>query len=87
MTPAEALEDVRGYAKAGRIMMSGHADQEMRNAGATFADVQRALSNAQKCRPSKDSPDRWVITGPDLDEDDLTLVVVIESGVIVVTVW
>jgi hypothetical protein len=32
-------------------------------------------------------PDRWVIAGPDLDEDDLTLVVVIESGVIVVTVW
>lgn len=49
-----------------------------------FGDVRHALVNARSCEPSGE---RWRIEGPDVDGDGLTLVCVLEAGVVVVTVF
>lgn len=86
MNPAEheTLKVVRGYAAAGRIRVTEHARARMRQRGATFADVRSALADATGCGAS--GPEKWKITGPDLDGDDLTCAVALEGGVVVVTV-
>ena len=86
MSPAEALGHVRGYAGANRVRFSGHARQRMSARGATVAHVLHALSNAAACVASEQAG-RWKATGPDLDGDSLTAVVIIEDSVIVVTVF
>lgn len=85
MTPAQALADVRGYAAAGRFRLTRHARKRCEERGATFDDVGHALTNARTC--SAGEPDRWRVEGPDLDGDSLTVVVAIEAGVVVVTLF
>ena len=52
----------------------------------TKKEVMHALTNAATCVPG-DGVGRWKVTGPDLDGDDLTAVVTIEGGLLVVTVF
>jgi hypothetical protein len=86
----DALEIIRSYASAGRIIIAPHAYDRMRGIGRNprvrihFRDIRSALTNARVCRAQEAS--RWLVTGPDSDGDDLDLVVVIDDGVIVVTV-
>ena len=54
--------------------------------GAVVADVVHALANAVGCRQAGE-PGKWRADGPDLDGDELTAVVVIEAGLVVVTVF
>jgi hypothetical protein len=86
VTAAEALELIRGYASANRITITRHAAQRMRQRGATRAHVKSALENAARCYASVDGLDRWCVTGPDADGDELACVVVIEDGDLVITV-
>ncbi len=81
---AEVLRAVRGFARAGRIVYSSHARKEMAEAGARAADVRHALIHAASAKPSND---RWRVVGPDIDGDELIVVVVLENGVVVVTVF
>jgi hypothetical protein len=81
---AKALEDVRGFAGARRVVLPKHARDEMYQAGAQVEDVLHALANADSIRASHSG--RWKVTGKDLDGDDLDVVVLIEDGLIVVTV-
>jgi hypothetical protein len=53
MTAAEALKDVRGYAAAGRYVISRHARERMKERGAAEADVRHALMNARSCSLQK----------------------------------
>lgn len=85
MGAATALADIRGYAAANRIRILRHAWQRMSERGAQYEDVRHALSGARKCMAADQG--RWKVTGDDLDGDELTLVVAIEAGVIVVTVY
>jgi len=82
---ARALEEIRGLARANRVVFTRHALEEMGEARATENDVLHALREATACRASE--RDRWRVEGKDLDGDDLTVVVVIEDGVVVVTVF
>jgi hypothetical protein len=86
MTPAEALKAIRGLASANRIAISSHAYRRMNQRGATFADVHHALTHAQQCAWQAQHQ-RWKVESADLDGDDLTLAVVIEDDVIVVTLF
>lgn len=86
MTPAEALKDVRGYAAAGRVRFSGHAYRRMDERGATKQDVIVACVSATKCKRGTE-PGRWKATGPDLDGEDLTVVVAFEEGLLIVTLF
>lgn len=80
-----ALHAVRGYAGANRIILSRHADRRMDQRGASYQDVRHALMNARACRDQGDGT--WRVDGPDLDGDDLTLVVALRDGVLVVTLF
>lgn len=85
MTADEALKHVRGYAAAGRYFVSSHARQRMHERGVREGDLRNALVNARSCAPQKDG--KWKVEGSDLDGDDLTVVVIIEDGLVVVTLF
>jgi len=85
MTAAEALADVRGYAQAGRIQFWHHAERRMEERGVFYRDVQSALQNAVRCSALPE--ERWKVWGPDASGDELTLVVLLEDGVVVVTLF
>ena len=85
MNAAAALVEIRGYAMANRIRISRHAWQRMAERGAQYEDVRHALATARRCKAQ--DGDRWKVLGADRDGDELVLVVVIEAGVIVVTVF
>jgi hypothetical protein len=89
VSPAEAkaLADIRGYAAAGRIVVTTHARQRMHQRGVTNADLRCALCRAEVCATSEASEGAWKVTGPDLDSAALTCVVVIEGADIVITVF
>lgn len=87
MTPEEqaALKDIRGLAGAGLVDIRNHALERMDERGMDWADVVRALMTAVSCEAQP--LDRWKVEGVDLDGDLLTAVIVIELGVVVVTVF
>lgn len=85
MDAATALADIRGYAAANRIRILRHAWQRMGERGAQYEDVRHALAGARRCRAA--DLGRWKVSGDDLDGDELTLVVAIEAGAVVVTVY
>lgn len=81
----EALEEIRRLATQGRVVLSGHARQRCAERGAQVRDVIHALQHGKQCSEGN-KPERWKVTGPDLDGDDLDVVVVIDVDVVVVTV-
>lgn len=85
VTAEDALRDIRGFASARRIRIEVHARQRMKERGVTFADIEHALVNAKICTLQANG--RWRVEGPDMDGDGLTSVVVLEAGVVVVTVF
>ena len=48
-------------------------------------DVRSALMSATTCRGQADG--KWKVAGPDMDGDTLDLVVFLDDGVLVVTVF
>lgn len=85
MKAAEALVVIRGYAQANRITFTTHALEEMTAARAAKEDVQNALAKGTDCRAGN-AVDRWKVQGPDRDGDSLDVVVIIEDGLLIVTV-
>ena len=57
----------------------------MHERGVREGDLRNALINAQSATSQKD--DKWKVEGSDLDGDDLTVVVVLEDGLVVVTLF
>jgi hypothetical protein len=82
-TQAQALEDVRGYARAGRVDFSGHALMRMTQRGVHRGDVMYALANAVSCKGQSEEK----VSGVDLDGDSLDVVILFEDGILVVTVF
>lgn len=85
MEPAEALEEIRRLAVARRVWFSPHARQRMDERFVRPRDVYCALENASTCRAGERG--RWKVVGPDVDGDELTMAVVLEAGVVVITVF
>jgi Domain of unknown function (DUF4258) len=86
VTPAEALRDVQGFAQAGRIIITTHARRRMNQRGATYQDVRHALMMATGCDTGNE-PETWKVTSADLDGDAMTLVVALDDGAIVITLY
>ncbi len=57
----------------------------MRERGVREGDLRNALVNACSCAHQQDG--KWKAEGTDLDGDDLTIVVVIDDGLLVVTLF
>jgi hypothetical protein len=56
----------------------------MRQRHILLRDIRAALTGAQTCHADGL---KWKVSGPDFDGDSLTCVVVLEEGVLVVTVF
>ncbi len=86
MTPDEALADIRGLARAGRVSYVRHAIERMDERRVTRKDVEHVLANATRCawQPRKET---WKVSGVDLSGDELVVAVAIEDGLLVVTVF
>ncbi len=86
MTDAEALAAIHRLAAAGRFFLVPHARQRAAQRGITATDIRHALETALS---ASWQPDRatWKVESADLDGEALTLAVVIEASVIVVTVF
>jgi hypothetical protein len=82
---SQALADIRGYALAGRIEVSPHAGRRMRERGVYFEDLRYALASATLCVAEPD--ERWKVPSEDEAGEELTTIVVIENGVVVVTLF
>ncbi len=85
MDAKAALADVRGYAAANLIRIGRHARERMAARGVLYEDVRIALVGARSC--SFQEGGRWKVRGSDRDGDELVLVIVLDAGVIVVTVF
>lgn len=73
--PLSWLRGVRGLATANRIVLTAHASQRMRTRRVQYGDVRHALTNAHRGRHAGEA--RWRVEGPDLDGDELTVVVTV----------
>jgi hypothetical protein len=82
---AQALADIRGYAAANRVRFVRHAWQRMSERNVAEADVLHALKTATACKAQENG--RWKVPSQDLSGDELTAVVAIEGGVVVVTLF
>ncbi len=86
MTLAEALRLIQGYAAAGRVRFTTHAEQRMEQRHVTRREVSRAIATATDVSPSGEA-EAWRLDGRDTDGDALTVVCALRDGVIVVTVF
>ena len=85
MTPGEALADIRGHAQAGRVEFTGHAVLRARQRGVRIGEAVTALAYAHGCRHDED--EKWRALCRDRDGDLLELIVAIEDGLLVVTLF
>jgi hypothetical protein len=85
MSRKDAIDAIRFAASAGHIRYEAHARQRMKERGVRREDIRHALINVESCKAVRD--ERWKVTGPDLDGDALTVVLVIEGDVVVITVY
>jgi hypothetical protein len=84
----EALRVIRGLAKANRIRFTAHAAREAVECGATRDDIRCGLANAKSIRASgRGRSSDWTVVGPDLDGDDLEIALILEDGVLIITVY
>jgi hypothetical protein len=82
---AQALEEIRGYASANRVCFTRHAWQRMDERGTTERDVLHALKSAVSCVAQANGT--WKVPSNDASGDDLTAVVALDDGVLVVTLF
>ena len=85
MDARTALADIRGFGAANRIRIGRQARERMVELGVLYEDVRNALATARSCKVQDGG--RWKVFGNDRDGDELVLIVVLEAGVIVVTVF
>ena len=89
LAETQALADVRGYALADRIKIEGHARKRMRERGASYDDIRSALVTAKECQFQEEARGeaRWKVIGWDMVGDDLSVIVELTDGVVVVTLY
>jgi len=80
-----ALADIRGFGAANRVLIGRHARERLAERGVLYEDVRNALAAARSCKVQDGG--RWKVFGSDRDGDELVLIVVLEAGVIVATVF
>jgi hypothetical protein len=86
LTVGEALDRVKGLTLANRWRIEPrHGLPRMRQRGASFEDVRHGLIFAGDCHFQDNG--RWKLETEDLDGDEMSLVVVVEDDVLVVTLF
>ena len=87
MSPAEAkaLEQILGYASANRVRFTRHAWLRMAERNIAGEDALFALRTAASC--SAQANGTWKVPSKDTAGDDLTAIVALEDGALVVTLF
>ncbi len=85
VTSAEALADIRGYARAGRVELTEHVVVRARQRRVRIGEIVTALAHAHDCR--HEEGEKWRALCRDRDGDLLEMIVVIEDGLLVVTLF
>lgn len=81
----EILGTIRRLVSAGVVLYTDHARQRMWDRNVTLADVRHALIHASTALEQANG--RWRIDGTDTDGDELTVVVLVHAGLVVITVF
>jgi hypothetical protein len=87
MQVEEALKTAQEAGRTGRIFYWSHALDQMAERNVRRHDVRHALANARDATNQDQPPMRWRISGPDLDDVALTVVVVFGGLLEVVTLF
>lgn len=87
MTTAEqtVLADIRGYAAANRIILTVHARQRMVERRTRYQELRSILARAATCSALPN--ERWRVHGVDADGDALDIIVVVQDGLIIITLF
>lgn len=82
----QALKDIKGLAWANRIRVeNAHVIRRMNERNATFEDIKHGLTAAVSCELQGN--ERFRVPSSDLDGAPLVMIVVLDSEVIVVTLF
>jgi len=85
VTPEEALEAAQDAGRTGRLDWTPHAYEQARKRNIKKLDARAALASATHAVYQPEN-DRWRIEGgQDLEGDDLTVVVVFEGLLVIIT--
>jgi hypothetical protein len=84
VNPTRASKRIRELVHAGHWEILAHAVEQMVERDVTVDDVHAVLLRHDSCRPHAN---RWRLTGVDLVDDPLVLMVEIEADVLVVTMF
>ena len=85
MTKKEVLRDIRELTVAGRVRVTSHGRLRMSQRGVTYADLRHGLINANDCEAGESG--RWRVWTTDMCGDSLTVILVIQDGILIVTVF
>jgi hypothetical protein len=85
MDAREALRLVREAGRTGVFWVGHHARQRMAERNVRVSDIEHGLSIARSCSSQRN--DRWKVPTEDLDGDELTLIIELRDGFVVVTVF
>ncbi len=85
-TAAFILAECHLAGTSGRYIYGDHALHQMDRRNVTRGDVRSALGNAAAATFQPDNG-RWKIAGTDRSGDSLSLAVVFENGIVVITVF
>jgi hypothetical protein len=86
MTPAAALAEAKRIAATGVFFISNHAALRMRQRTVKRPDIQAAIASAVSA--ADQGNEKWLVEGGlDTQGDGLTLVVLLDGGMMIVTVY
>jgi hypothetical protein len=85
MTPQEALAQIQAYARKRQIWLTEHVCQRMHQRNVRMKDIYSAINTAHLCEKQED--DKWKVTGQDLDNEELTLIIAIDGMNVIVTLY
>jgi hypothetical protein len=87
VTPGAALRTARKAGTTGQFYVTAHALQRQDERSVTQADIASALASSMRATYQPQRRTWRLGGGRDLDGEELTVVVVFEQGVVVVTVF
>jgi len=82
---ARALDEIHRCAAAGLDRYTSHATRRMDERGIKRSDVRHAVSLATRCAAQENGC--WRVPGRDRAGDELTVVVALVQGVLVITAY
>jgi hypothetical protein len=85
VSKARAISEVRAAVAAGRVLVTEHASDRMLERRVSIDDVLRVLSTTLRFESQGDGS--WLARGPIDARRLLAVVLTIEEGVVVISVW